>query len=95
MLKIEYQNKEASGAKVTVDRRLCLDATGKIVEADNPAAAALYASEGKRVLKADFEARGGVLKSASTPKEKAEPETKTEPKPKPKAAKKTTKKKGK
>ena len=94
MLKIEYQNKELGGAKVTVDRRLMADANGKLVEADDPAAVALYASEGKRVLKADFEARGGVLKSAlvveDDPAKQAPP---AEPAPKPKAkAKKATKK---
>ena len=87
-----FENKEATGAKVKVDRRLCLDGKGKIVEADDRAAVALYASAGKSVSKADFEARGGELAVA---KPEPEPETKAAPEvTEPKAvAKKVIKKK--
>ena len=77
-LKIIYENKESAGPKVKVDRRLCLNAAGKLVEADDPGAVALYCSAGKLVARADFEARGGVVDVLVPPE--PEPETKAEPK---------------
>ena len=88
-LKIVYENKEAVGPTVKVDRRLCMDAGGRLVEEGDPRAVVLYCSAGKRVSRADFEARGGELAVAEP-----EPETKAEPKvTKPKAVKKIPKKK--
>jgi hypothetical protein len=85
-----YENKEAGGARVKLDRRLCLTAAGKLVEDGHAEAATLYASAGKEVPRAEFEALGGVVEAA--PRVEAKPEPKAEPKPKPKAKRKTTKK---
>lgn len=95
-----YENKEAGGARVKIDRRLCLSAAGKIVEADDPKAATLYASAGKEVLRSEFEKLGGKVKAAPKAKPEPEPESGLNPKPtpKPKAkpkAKAKPKKKGK
>lgn len=78
-----YENKEAGAARVKVDRRLYLSTAGKLVEADDPEAATLYASAGKEVLRAEFEKLGGKVKAA--PKAKPEPEPQQEPEPKPKS----------
>ncbi len=99
-----YENKEA-GKRVTLDRRLCLTAAGdRLVEDDTAEAATLYGSAGKEVPRAEFEALGGVVKSAAKPKAEPEPapvakpkaepkpEAKPEAKPKPAAKRKTTKK---
>ncbi len=80
-----YENKEA-GKRVTIDRRVCQTASGELVEDGHVEAATLYASAGKEVSRAEFEALGGVVKSAAKPK--PEPKPKAEPKAdaKPKAA---------
>ncbi len=96
-----YENKEAGGKRVKLDRRLCLTADGnRLVEDDTAEAATLYASAGKEVPRAEFEALGGVVKSAAQPKAAPKPAPVTKPKPKakpkaaakPKAKRKTTKK---
>lgn len=96
-LKIVYENKESAGPTVKVDQRLYLDAAGRLVGEDDPAAVALYCSPGKRVSRADFEARGGICQSevvAAVAKADAEAAEKAEPKvTKPKAAKKKVTKK--
>ena len=86
-----YENKEAGGRMVKVDRRLCLDAAGQICEAGTKESVSLYAGEGKEVSRADFEARGGVVEDEPTVAA-AEPKPKATPKPKPKRK---TKKRGK
>ncbi len=85
-----YENKEAGGARVKLDRRVCQTTAGELVEADHRDAATLYASAGKEVPRAEFEALGGVVKSTV----KAEPAPVAKPKaePKPEAKRKTTKK---
>ena len=63
-----YENKEAGGKRVNLDRRLCLTAAGdRLVEDDTAEAATLYGSAGKEVPRAEFEALGGVVKSAAQP----------------------------
>ncbi len=92
-----YENKEA-GKRVTIDRRVCQTASGELVEDGHVEAATLYASAGKEVSRAEFEALGGVVKSAAKPKAEPAPvakpkaEPKPEAKPKPAAKRKTTKK---
>ena len=61
-----YENKEAGGKRVKLDRRCYLTAAGKVVEEGHPEAATLYASEGKEVSRADFAARGGVAINQSS-----------------------------
>ena len=103
-----YENKEAGGARVKLDRRVYKTAAGGLVEEGHPDAATLYGSAGKEFSRAEFEALGGVVKSAAqpkaAPKPKPTPATKPKPKPKPKAkpkaaakpkAKRKTTKKGK
>ena len=77
-LKIIYENKELAGPTVKVDRRLFLDTAGKLVEADDPGASALYCSPGKYVSRADFEARGGEL-AVVEPEPEPKPEIKAAP----------------
>lgn len=76
-LKIIYEDKESTGAKVKVDRPLWLDAGGRLVEDGDSAAVTLYCSAGKSVLKADFEERGGKL-SKKTAKKVTKKTTKKE-----------------
>ncbi len=90
-----YENKEAGGARVKIDRRLCLTASGELVEDGHVEAATLYASAGKEVARAEFAALGGVVKDKPGVKAKPEPKPKaatpkTKPESKPK--RKTTKK---
>ena len=104
---IVYENKEAGGARVKLDRRVYQTAAGKLVEEGHPEAATLYASAGKEVSKADFEAHGGTIAKAPAndgcPVEVVEvPDPVAAPKPKrkrkakakatPKRKRKTTKK---
>lgn len=81
-----YENKEAGGARVKLDRRLCLSAAGKLVEDGDPEAATLYGSAGKEVPRAEFEALGGIAKSAAKPKAEPVAKPKPDPKPEPKKA---------
>lgn len=89
-----YDNKEAGGARVKLDRRVYLTAAGKLVEEGHPEAATLYGSVGKQVSKADFEAHGGTIAKAPSndgcPVEVVEvPDPVAAPKPKPKRKRKT------
>ena len=87
-LKIVYENKESAGPMIKIDRRLFLNAEGRLVEAGNPGACALYCSPGKRVPRADFEAHGGIVHvEAEVAEAKADAEAAEKKKPalKPKA----------
>ena len=59
-----YETKEASGARVTLDRRVCVDGKGKLCEDGHPNSVSLYGTAGKQVSRADFEARGGKVNKA-------------------------------
>ncbi|HET99258.1 hypothetical protein LCGC14_1719770 [marine sediment metagenome] len=95
-----YENKEAGGARVKIHERIYQTTDGELVGAGHADAATLYASAGKEVPRAEFEALGGVVKSAAQPKAAPKPAPVTKPKPKakpkaaakPKAKRKTTKK---
>ncbi|KKL54112.1 hypothetical protein LCGC14_2268680 [marine sediment metagenome] len=88
MLKIVYEDKEATVDLVTVDRRIWLDKDGKPVEDGDPTAKRLYCAPGDRIRKADAEAVGIKLTPApaKTTAKKAAPATAKQ------AAKTTTKK---
>lgn len=89
-----YENKEAGGARVKLDRRVYQTAAGDLVEEGHPEAATLYGSVGKEVPRAEFEALGGVVKGQAKPKpapvaaDKPKPAPKAKATPKPKATKK-------
>ena len=92
-----YENKEAGGARVKLDRRLGLTADGKLVEDGDHRSATLYGSAGKEVPRAEFEALGGVVKSYAVGgvvkgPAKPKPAPAAKPKPAPKRKRKTTKK---
>ena len=60
-----YENKEAGGVRVKLDRRVYKTNAGKLVEEGHPEAATLYGSVGKDVPRAEFEALGGGVESAA------------------------------
>ncbi len=78
MLKIVYEDKQASVDLVTVDRRIWLDKAGQAVEDGDPTARRLHCAPGHKIRRSEAEALGIELTAA--PAEKA-------------AKKKTTKKK--
>ncbi len=82
-----YENKEAGGKRLKLHERIYQTTDGELVGAGHADAATLYASAGKEVPRAEFEALGGVVKSAAKPKAapKPKPTPATKPKPKPKA----------
>ena len=78
MLKIVYEDKDASAEMVTCDRRIWLDKDGQAVEDGDLGAKRLFCAPGRTIRRSEAEALGIELTAA--PAEKA-------------AKKKTTKKK--
>lgn len=77
-----YENKEQTGGKIKVDRRLYENAAGELVEDDDPSAFRLYASAGKEVSREEFEARGGEILVAKAEAEPDPVDVADEPTPK-------------
>ncbi len=85
MLKIVYEDKQASLDLVTVDRRIWLDKAGQAVEDGDPTARRLYCAPGHRIRKSEAAALGIELTAA--------PANKVDKKTAKKTAAETTKKK--
>ena len=72
---------DANGSRVIVDRRLWLDADGHAVEDGDPAAATLFCSPGKPMLRAVLEAAGVKIgRAKKTDDEKKRDKASTEDK---------------